>query len=95
MHGAVRQVLWCMGACDELVRLGMIGGPIQLHDKGTAAWDQVQASGYRPSDEDIKVFVKSVLKVTDEEKSRPICILMRHVGTGEIYEGGSDDDPQV
>lgn len=87
MDGATRQVLWCMGACDELVRLGMIDGPMQLHDKGTAAWDQVQASGYRPSDDEIQLFVKAVMEIPDGDAAKNIVTLIRHVGTGDIYKG--------
>ncbi len=75
MTDAEKIVLWTMGALAEITKLGLIYGPPRITGKGLALWDQLDASGFRPSNEGIDMVLAS--EVADAEARGQIADLVR------------------
>ena len=60
MNRSDKTALWCFGAADALKELGMIdtdlGDRLALTPKGVAEWDQLDASGFRPTESEMLTF---------------------------------------
>lgn len=61
-----RAIVWCFGAMQELVDMGLVNVERSiLLAKGVAEFDQLDASGYRPNEAEIRSFVDYVIPSSD------------------------------
>lgn len=69
-------LMWTIGAMGELERLGLIRCPLETTPKGTSLWDQLDASGFRPTDAEIEPCLLAIGPL-DKEMLDMITVLLK------------------